>query len=208
MTLDTFLQDLRARGVRFAATDGNLRIDAPRGVLTEQDREQLRRHRHEVLDWVGGVRATTSVPTKIKVLGPDAVEQFLDRLGRADDLGLDTSPGSLTWQIALREARRVAAGLPPEHHRTRDPDVLDAAIDLFTPAGGQITARRLAPEEIAEFRGEPGGASIGPPGPCHCCGHKRWWRFPGQEGWTCDHCARALHRDRAEFIGEDGGPTP
>lgn len=91
------------------------------------------------------------VPLEVAVLGFDAVEHFLDRLGRADELEMDTTPGSPAWEVALREARRVGAGLPPHHDRERGPDALDIAMELFTPPDGRMTVRPLTAKEVAEL---------------------------------------------------------
>lgn len=61
MTAAVLLADLRARGVRLAAVGARLRVEAPRGVLTEADREALAAHKTAVLaelrddGWADGV---------------------------------------------------------------------------------------------------------------------------------------------------------
>lgn len=65
---------------------------------------------------------------------PDAArEAFLARLGAADDLEADTAPESEAWAVALREARRVAAGLPHTVAHRRGGDVVDDVLAAFGP---------------------------------------------------------------------------
>lgn len=68
--------------------------------------------------------------------GSAAVEHYLDRLGVADDLDMDTSPGSSAEAIARREAARLAAGVPCLVPGSRGGDMVDAAIDAFGNLGG------------------------------------------------------------------------
>src|SRR5438552_5093934 len=49
MTANFLLADLRRRGVRLEPDRGGLRYRAPRGILTDADREALRQHRDELL---------------------------------------------------------------------------------------------------------------------------------------------------------------
>ncbi len=59
-----------------------------------------------------------------------------ERLAIAEDLGLDTSAGSEAETIALREARRAAAGVPPSLTASREPDLIDHALAAFECLGG------------------------------------------------------------------------
>lgn len=60
---------------------------------------------------------------------------FLERLAIADDLELDTTPGSEAWSVATREARRVAAGIPARLLTSRGPDLIDEALAVLAPLG-------------------------------------------------------------------------
>ena len=48
---------------------------------------------------------------------PDQLHVFHERLGIADDLGLDTSIGSVAWLVAVRAAEALAK--PHESHTER-----------------------------------------------------------------------------------------
>lgn len=49
MTATTLLNDLAARGVRVWAEAHRLKLDAPRGALTDQDKARLAEHKPELL---------------------------------------------------------------------------------------------------------------------------------------------------------------
>ncbi len=71
----------------------------------------------------------------IPCLGPsseDAVYTLHERLAIAADLGMPTSEGSPAWDTAVREARRVASGLPANERS----ETLDAALAAFAGLGG------------------------------------------------------------------------
>ena len=63
---------------------------------------------------------------------------FLERLGIADDLGMDTSPGSPAWQIAEREAARASACIPANLVGRSD-GAIDAALAAFASVGMPLT---------------------------------------------------------------------
>lgn len=70
-------------------------------------------------------------------LGSDALDHYFERLAIADDLGLDTSIGTLAETIARREAERVAACLAASVWPcTRDRAVADAVVEAFRGVGG------------------------------------------------------------------------
>ena len=52
MTVATFLDDLRARGVTLRAEGDALNLRAPKGALTEADRDRLRREKAAILAWL------------------------------------------------------------------------------------------------------------------------------------------------------------
>ncbi|MBC7771204.1 MAG: hypothetical protein H7210_01785 [Pyrinomonadaceae bacterium] len=61
---------------------------------------------------------------------------FLERLGVAEDNGMDASPDSEGWNIAAAGARRVASGMPPVVSQRLPVGTLDQAIAAFAPYGG------------------------------------------------------------------------
>jgi len=50
MNLYNLVTDLRRRGVEIIPVDGKLRVAAPAGVLTDDDRALLREHRSEIFE--------------------------------------------------------------------------------------------------------------------------------------------------------------
>ncbi|RII96590.1 hypothetical protein DZF93_20670, partial [Clavibacter michiganensis subsp. insidiosus] len=53
MNAEQLIDDLNARGVRLWAEDGRIRFRGPRGVIDDDRRELIRRHRDEVLALLG-----------------------------------------------------------------------------------------------------------------------------------------------------------
>ncbi|MBC7771408.1 MAG: hypothetical protein H7210_02820 [Pyrinomonadaceae bacterium] len=70
----------------------------------------------------------------------DARYTFLERLGVADELGMETPPGSEAWTIAARDARREQARVP----RAINSQVVDAVLDALSGMG--LTVHRLMPK--------------------------------------------------------------
>lgn len=68
--------------------------------------------------------------------GEDTLYVYHERLGIADDLGMDTVEGAPAERVALRETRRVVAGLPSTWPDSREPGVADAMLAAFEPSGG------------------------------------------------------------------------
>jgi hypothetical protein len=60
-TLD-FLQDLENRGVVLSPRNGKLKVDAPVGALTDDDRTLLSQHRTELLDLLIDDTAPADLP--------------------------------------------------------------------------------------------------------------------------------------------------
>lgn len=78
--------------------------------------------------------ALSTLPPAVSAeLDADARYVFEERLGVAMDLGMDTGPGSEAEQVALREARRAAAGVPASVVQAREPDFLDGVLSAFGP---------------------------------------------------------------------------
>ena len=63
---------------------------------------------------------------------PEAELVFLESLGTADELGMDSAPGSPAWETAAREARRTAAAIPRALW-TRERSFLDMVMETFEP---------------------------------------------------------------------------
>lgn len=90
------------------------------------------------------------VPDEVQSWGEDAVDQYLERIGIAEDMGVPTDPGGLAEQVARREALRVASGWPvdrwpPGRDATRADDLIAHATRLFGPRS-PADARRNDPE--------------------------------------------------------------
>lgn len=49
MTVHEFLNHLSASGIRLSVTDGKLKVDAPAGVLTNQQRAMIRERKAELI---------------------------------------------------------------------------------------------------------------------------------------------------------------
>lgn len=77
----------------------------------------------------------------------EAREIFLERLAIGADMGMDVSVGSDAWNIAVREASRVHAGIPPDVDSSRDSSLLDDVLAAFGPVGGLrfVSAERREP---------------------------------------------------------------
>jgi hypothetical protein len=92
--------------------------------------------------------------------GGDATELYIERLAQADELGLDTAPGSPSEATAAREAHRLAAGLPPAWWPSRGAHAADIAIEIF----GVLPDLELPhmPASIAHGRDERTGKAVTP----------------------------------------------
>lgn len=87
----------------------------------------------------GGLEPThhwPGVPDEVRSWGEDAIDQYVERLALADELGVPTSPGGSAEQVARREALRVACGWPadrwpPGREASRSDAILAKAVELF-----------------------------------------------------------------------------
>jgi hypothetical protein len=129
------------------AADAGLSVDAQDGALVVRGPARLDALAHELLDHKVEVLAHLTGESAGIWPCPAAREHYLERLAIADDLGLDTGPGSMAQAIALREARRVTAGLPPAWSGSRGRESIDIIIDAFATASfvGFIDSKELAP---------------------------------------------------------------
>jgi hypothetical protein len=118
----------------------------------------------DLLDHEADVLAVISSENTAVWSCPAAREHYLERLGIADDSGLDAGPGSPAQANALREARRVAAGLPPTWSGTRGRESIDVIIDAFGPVSfvGHIDAQELAPVWMEPVLGSSPDAASNP----------------------------------------------
>src|SRR5262249_55245228 len=64
------LLDLQKRGIRVRAENGHLRVNAPKGVLTEELRLVIQARKAEVLELIGRQSAETSVGGRRIPLAP------------------------------------------------------------------------------------------------------------------------------------------
>jgi hypothetical protein len=115
----TLLRCARALGFTVGGEDGRVVVRGPKQFAAVA--RCLLEHKAAVL---GALPCATEWPE-------DAQDRFLERLGVADDLGLDTAPGSDSWCTAVREARRAAADVPEHLRRTREPDLIDVVLKAF-----------------------------------------------------------------------------
>ncbi|RII90729.1 hypothetical protein, partial [Clavibacter michiganensis] len=83
MNAEQLIDDLNARGVRLWAEDGRIRFRGPRGVIDDDRRELIRRHRDDVLAILDG-RATTGADAA----GPDATAHRADPAAAHDPFPL------------------------------------------------------------------------------------------------------------------------
>ncbi|MBN8899959.1 MAG: hypothetical protein J0H57_02915, partial [Rhodospirillales bacterium] len=82
MTLDAFLQDLARRGVTLAAEGDALSLRAPKGVLTEADRDRLRAEKPAILAALRPLPVEDGAPFPLT----DIQQAYL--IGRAAELEL------------------------------------------------------------------------------------------------------------------------
>jgi len=84
VTAVSLLEDLQAKGVTLRAVGSRLRVEAPRGALTEQDKAGLARHKAELLGLLrseGNPAATLLPPAEAlldELLDLGATFEFLD----------------------------------------------------------------------------------------------------------------------------------
>lgn len=89
------------------------------------------------------------VPPEWSAWNEDARYAFLERLGVADEQGMEASPGSEGWNIAVREARREQARVPLGIKS----QAVDAVLDAFSGMG--LTVQRITPKsESADIPGD------------------------------------------------------
>ncbi len=118
-----------ALGLRAHADNGHLVIRGPKRARAFVN--IMMAHKAEIL-------AALADRVTAKTWPEAAREVFLERLGIADDLELDTSPGSPAWDVAVREAQRAAAGIPPGL-TGRSSGLIDAALAAFASVGMPLT---------------------------------------------------------------------
>ncbi|MBL8964913.1 MAG: hypothetical protein JNK70_12700, partial [Phycisphaerae bacterium] len=76
----------------------------------------------------------------------DARFTYEERLAIGNEQGMDTSVGSEAEQVARREARRVAAGIPGDFPTSRKGDLIDEVLAAFEVVGRLTHLRTEARE--------------------------------------------------------------
>jgi TubC N-terminal docking domain len=138
MSGSLLLEALRAHGVSVTAVADRLRVEAPRGVLTPEVREQLALHKAELLSLLATARPEPSAPPRgvcrrcgqlaapnlLNSCEPCADELHADRqpLKETDPEGYQRAVAWLEQQrdekaVWLTEAAQVLAGLAPDDPR-------------------------------------------------------------------------------------------
>jgi hypothetical protein len=103
MIVASILTELRANGAVLVPIGERLRIEAPIGVLTPELKERLRRHKVELLAFLGGEHRPSVGRYGELVIPLDCPERF--QWWKA------TGPEILRERF---RAARIAAGLPPD----------------------------------------------------------------------------------------------
>lgn len=129
-----------ARAASLAVRMGGERLVVRGPRLAQAVAERVLVHKRAVVEAIKSERPTW--PADSSGWDDDARHRFLERLGVADDLGLPTDPGTPARDIALREARRASAGILPDIPRSREPDLIDRALEAFADLGG-LTCMRV-----------------------------------------------------------------
>lgn len=130
MTASSLMASLTGRGVILSADGGRLSVDAPAGVLTEDDRDALRRHKAAILAILDGAPPPDDP-------GPDPAS--MPWPPRPVELATWPTPYREAW--GRRSAELEDAGVPwPESERTAFREVRAAmlaagpSVELESPA--------------------------------------------------------------------------
>ncbi len=90
-----------------------------------------------------------------------AVSEALYVLNERLGVGIDLNQGAEeSVEIAMREARRALAGVPPDLRRSREPDLIDHALKVFEEFGGLVCTKveRLPTAGVEHGAAQDGGA--------------------------------------------------
>ncbi|MFQ3244131.1 MAG: hypothetical protein ACI9SP_000758, partial [Arenicella sp.] len=71
MTIFALINELHAKGIELWQEDGQLKLKAPKGALTEQIREQLVSNKVEIIAFLNEISATKKVPPIVPVKRTD-----------------------------------------------------------------------------------------------------------------------------------------
>lgn len=100
MTAQSLIRSLTARGIHIWAEDDQLKLDAPVGVVTEQDKQVLAAWKPELI----GLLASHTKPARVVVAELIALNQCPDGCGKMtlQDLRLEAwfCPTCRLWVIA------------------------------------------------------------------------------------------------------------
>ncbi|SFK44292.1 amino acid adenylation domain-containing protein [Falsiroseomonas stagni DSM 19981] len=159
MTTAAFLQDLERRGVSLSASGDELSLRAPRGVLTEADRDRLRAEKPAILALLRGEDATPDAPfplTEIQqayLVGRSA-ELELGRVGchayrefEAADLDLDRLEAA--WNRLVARHPMLRAVVTPDGLQRVLPDVPPCRIERIDLRQAPDPGAALAAEREA-----------------------------------------------------------
>jgi TubC N-terminal docking domain len=135
MTAARLVARLRAADVRLAVVGGRLRVDAPRGVLTDADREALRAHKAEILALLHALDAEARAGDGVAVL-------VLDDLMPAGAMGPRPVPA---WRVVVERCTPVPGPITLNAWTTITDPVQCIEADLATVA--HLIAARNAGRE-------------------------------------------------------------
>jgi hypothetical protein len=105
VTASALVADLRRRGVTLEPRGDRLRYCAPAGVLTDADREALRRHKAQV---VALLRAAPSEPAGGNTPAPLGLDGTPDHRRGPDRRGGKSARGVPGWRVVVERCAPVA----------------------------------------------------------------------------------------------------
>ena len=113
MTALELIAELRERGIRINARDGELELDAPAGALTGDLREELGRRKPELLRLLSwSRRAARSVEQRLEAVDRDQplpLSWAQQRLWFLDQLEPGSSAYNISWTVRLRGELQIDA---------------------------------------------------------------------------------------------------
>src|ERR1700749_4567267 len=70
MTIASLITELEHRGILLSLADGEIRYRSAKGALTEADRQTLRSHRDQIVDYLKARAAARALKTAAPIEGP------------------------------------------------------------------------------------------------------------------------------------------